>query len=232
VLAQAVVQVGAAAATPKAGAKEGLVSKITPRKRKRPATTASSDEAAGDANVLLGVQLNEAEEMQVVDEILSVLVPDGGLDFLFESLKRSSPNLTDAVWKRAAKRFVQAETSLPEVDLSAVVQELGEMSAHVHAPGRMLSVLLSSVKMLYGIATDGVSVDELLPLFIAAVARCEDANLAALQRFVEELGCFSPCGEAARYLTDLCAAVAHILTEDGTPSDHTSSHPAPLGAVL
>ena len=79
----------------------------------------------------------------------------------------------------------------------------------------MLGVLLSSVKMLYGVANDGVSADELLPLFIAAVARCEDANLAALQRFVEELGCFSPCGEAARYLTDLCAAVAHILAEDG-----------------
>lgn len=127
VLSQAVAQVSDAAATPKAGAKEGLVSKITPRKRKRAATAATSDEAADDANA---VQLSEAEEMQVVDEILFVLVPDGGSDFLFESLKRSSPNLTDAVWSRAARRFVQAETSLPEVDLSAVVQ--GECTSNLH----------------------------------------------------------------------------------------------------
>ena len=54
----------------------------------------------------------------------------------------------------------------------------------------------------------------LLPLFITAVAKC-DANMGAVQRYVEELGQYSPCGEAARYLTDLSAAVYHILDLDG-----------------
>merc|ERR1711988_1545739 len=82
--------------------------------------------------------------------------------------------------------------------------------------GEILGLLLSSVRTLYTLAGDDISADELLPLFISSVARCgSNCNVAALQRYVEELGHFSPCGEVARYLTDLCAAVAHIQSEDG-----------------
>jgi hypothetical protein len=215
IMTQAVAQVASQPSDQSESASQersSLVSKITPRKRKHQAaqSTARAQQETRTGGAAL---LSEMEEMQAMDEVLAVLVPEEVLSSLFDCLKRT-PSMSDAVWKRAASRFAKASTE-DTIDLSPVVQELEQMALHLHAPGQMLGMLLSAVKALYGAAEDGVSADELLPLFIGAVARCEGSNLAALQRFVEELGHFSPCGEAARYLTDLCAAVAHILAEDG-----------------
>ena len=38
-------------------------------------------------------------------------------------------------------------------------------------------------------------------------------NLLAATRYLEQLAHLSPCGETARYLTDLCAATHHITSE-------------------
>ncbi len=188
----------------------GLVSKMTARKRKRPANSSNTL-----GNSACTVALDETEEMQVVDAILAELLPADTFASLFECLKRA-PTTSDEVWLRATKRYVETVTVPEGVDLSLVAQQLEKMVLHLHAPGEMLGLLLRSVKALYAAAGKDVSADELLPLFIASVARCASgSNMAALQRFVEELGHFSPCGEVARYLTDLCAAVAHIVSEDG-----------------
>ena len=156
------------------------------------------------------------EEMQVVDAILAELVPAQMLTSLFDCLKKTAPTMSDEVWHRATRRYVETVPVPEGIDVSPVVQKLEKMFLCLHAPGEILGLLLSSVQTLYTLAGDDISADELLPLFISSVARCgSGSNMAALQRYVEELGHFSPCGEVARYLTDLCAAVAHIQSEDG-----------------
>ena len=205
VLKQSVAQ-----ATGREGSQErsGLATKIATRKRKRPANSSS---VLTDSTCT--TPLDEMEEMQVFDAILGELMPATTLSSLFDCLKKA-PVMSDEVWRRATTRYVQTVTVPEEVDLSPVVQELEKMVCFPHVPGKILGLLLGSVRVLYATAGKNMSADELLPLFIASVARC-NGNIAALQRFVEELGHFSPSGEIARYLTDLCAAVAHILAQDG-----------------
>lgn len=190
--------------------RSGLVCKIATRKRKRPATSSSVLR-----NSTCTVILDEMEEMKVVDAILGELLPTQSLASLYGHL-RQAPTMSDTVWRRATKRYVETVTVPEGVNLSPVVEELSKMSLYLHAPGKVLKLLLGSVRELYVAAGKNVSADELLPLFIAAIARCDSSsNMAALQRFVEEIGHFSPCGEVARYLTDLSAAVVHILSRDG-----------------
>lgn len=213
-LAVAVLKQSVAQATGKEGGQEGsgLATKIATRKRKRP-TKISSVLADSTCTSSL-VEMEDMEEMQVFDVILGELVPATTLSSLFYCLKKA-PAISDEVWRRATTRYAQTVTVPEGVDLSPVVQELEKMVCSLHVPGKVLGLLLGSVRALYATAGKNMSADELLPLFIASVARCGNGNIAALQRFVEELGHFSPSGEVARYLTDLCAAVAHILAQDG-----------------
>ena len=190
--------------------RERIVSKVTPRKRKR----AAGAELEGSGPI----RLDQDEQMAVVDAILGVLLPAEAAQSLFNALKESICAPADDLWVRASSRYAGGNPPAPGApDLAPVVAHLQQMAPRLHTPGIMLRALLTAVRTLYtafGHEGNSMSADELLPLFITAVAKC-DANMGAVQRYVEELGHYSPCGEAARYLTDLSAAVYHILDLDG-----------------
>jgi hypothetical protein len=117
-------------------------------------------------------------------------------------------------WRRACQRTIT-----------------GGMAALLHSPRLMLGELLDAVRCLYSHARaaaasaerggGAVAADELLPLMVHCAALCGGVALPAACAWLVHLGCYSPCGEAARYLTDLCAVsgafpsrARSILTEN------------------
>jgi hypothetical protein len=124
-------------------------------------------------------------------------------------------SITGGSAEREEEKELHAAPPPPPPELRAAADALGRMAALLHSPRLMLGELLDAVRCLYSHARaaaasaerggGAVAADELLPLMVHCAALCGGVALPAACAWLVHLGCYSPCGEAARYLTDLCA---------------------------